>query len=110
MVWGRGDGVTLTDKDRLLAVALRLYEDSLCSGCGMSMLFTGHDDYDGHFETVRTADCLSCKSINQWRDKLGDKNIPSHEGWGTRFNGTPHNGLIVFPNALKKKPPKRREE
>lgn len=67
-------------------MALQLYEESICSGCGMSKLLTGHGDFDGHFKVVPLSDCLACAAVARHEKKHGEKDLRPGEQWGVDFN------------------------
>lgn len=53
-----------TESDRALMLALRLYEDSLCSGCGQERARAWHPDMDGWYEPKHYR-CAACSAGQQ---------------------------------------------
>lgn len=84
-MWGRGDGETWRQRDRLMLLALEYYEESLCGGCGMSTLLTTHEPYDGYFTVVQAPSCLACQPLDVWRGKENSVPGPGVKH-GIRFN------------------------
>lgn len=76
MLRGRKDDGTWSDRDRVLALALTLYEDGLCSGCGMHRSVTHGDHNVGRWETGDDI-CHGCEPVEAQRD---DKNRESYPG------------------------------
>lgn len=48
-----------TDDDRALMVALDIFEESLCRGCGQPIAKAWHAEYDGWFEAEKVV-CHAC--------------------------------------------------
>lgn len=55
-----------TDDDRALMLALQLYEDGLCSGCGQPKDRAWHPDMDGWYEAY-TYECNACSTVQDRR-------------------------------------------
>lgn len=100
-MWGLGDGVTFTHRDRLLALALEYYEHSISEEHGMSTYLTTHDDYDGHFTMQQFPTDLASYKLAEWQKKRGDKELPPGQRWGVVFTGTVHEGQILSPSQIK---------
>lgn len=60
----RGDGRKWTDKDRLLAVALHLYDASLCPDCDQPARLAHNPEWEGWFDT-ETVVCQSCAAVER---------------------------------------------
>jgi hypothetical protein len=78
----RGNG-EWTARDDLLALALQIYEDSICPECGWSSFLTSDGDYDGHFR-IGERDCMGCKAVEQWQDSQERKNKQQHPRKGLK--------------------------
>lgn len=63
---GMGAGRGWTDKDRLLALALKMYERSLCPECRSDRTRTHDDRMDGEYH-VETETCYRCATIEEWQ-------------------------------------------
>lgn len=69
--------------DRALAVALTLYEDGLCSGCGQPRDRAWNDDMAGYYEP-HTALCLACNAVHTHvEDDRGGKLRPGERAYVT---------------------------
>jgi hypothetical protein len=55
-----------TGDDRALMLALQLYEDGLCSGCGRPKERAWHPDMDGWYEPT-TYECNACSVVQDRR-------------------------------------------
>lgn len=53
----------------VMALALRIYEDTLCAGCGHSSLLAYGDGADGEYER-KSVVCRACEQRE--REKAGD--------------------------------------
>lgn len=56
-------------KDIVLAEALRLYQDGLCSGCGMPAIHAYDERNSGEFVLRDDAQCLACEQREQDESK-----------------------------------------
>lgn len=74
---GRDNDGKVTDVDRMIAVALTLYEDSLCAGCGLPHSKTRGDDNVGRYELRDDQMCHGCEPLEAARR---DKNRTSFPG------------------------------
>lgn len=54
-----------TDEDRALLLAYRLWEQSLCDGCGQPRARAHHPDNDGHYETSEAIECHACTAMRR---------------------------------------------
>ncbi|WP_104087040.1 hypothetical protein [Arthrobacter sp. GMC3] len=68
MLRGRKDDGTWTDRDRVMALALTLYEDGLCSGCGLHHSVTHGDENVGRWEANSENICHGCEPIDAAKD------------------------------------------
>lgn len=59
---GSLDG-TITNVDRMMAVALTMYEDSLCKGCGLPHGKTRGDENVGRYELKDDGICHGCEAL-----------------------------------------------
>lgn len=59
-------------EDRVMAVALTLYEDSLCSGCGHPRDRAYNPDMEGYYVT-REHTCQGCAARDRHEAELRDK-------------------------------------
>lgn len=67
-MWGIGDGVTFTHRDRLLILAFEYYEASV-GPTGLSSFITTHPDFEGHFEVKDNLPVdLATQLLEQYRD------------------------------------------
>lgn len=71
-------------------MAFEIYQQSLCSECGHSRLFTADADYDGHFR-IHEWTCQGCKARDQdaeSREKQKKKDRPGEKRsvWMKLFN------------------------
>ena len=60
----RKPGKKWTDKDRIFAMALAVYESDLCRGCGQPMSLSSGDhphDYD-----INTIVCAGCRELEEF--------------------------------------------
>lgn len=59
-----------TRKDIVLAEAYSLYQNSLCSGCGMPAIHSYDGRNAGEFELKDDAQCLGCEQREQDESKV----------------------------------------
>lgn len=52
----------VTDIDLKLVLALQIYEDALCSGCGQQRSQSFSHDIDGEY-SVETVECRTCRAL-----------------------------------------------
>lgn len=60
---------TVKDRDRLVAMALQVYEDSLCAGCGQPHWKTHDERRDMDRFTVKESRCFGCETLTTARDE-----------------------------------------
>lgn len=70
--WGYADrGARMTEKDRLLVLALRDYEAGICAGCGHHKTESMDPAHDGSEDSVATYvvgtpwECLACAALGR---------------------------------------------
>lgn len=72
----RGDG-EWTRRDRLLALAFEIYQQSIDPDCGHSRLMSMDGDYDGHYR-IKVWTCQACKASEQFADSTEGKKPRRH--------------------------------
>ena len=60
-MWWGGDGQGWTDEDRVLTMALTLYEDGLCGECGQPRHLAHNPDADGWYAS-HVVVCAACQA------------------------------------------------
>ena len=58
-----------------MALALTMYEDGLCPGCGLHHSVTRGDENVGHWESAETI-CHGCEPLDAERDKDNKDSYP----------------------------------
>lgn len=88
---GRKDDGTWSYADRVMALALRAYEDGLCPGCGLHSSVTRGDHNVGRHEVNADEICHGCESMESFQaDPQNEKNrfpgqkvsLREQDGWG----------------------------
>lgn len=81
-------GGTWTEHDRSLAVALTLYEDALCSGCGQPLEETTSAEADPanregawHYEAPPPHRCQACTAVAAAQKDYQDADAPHALRW-----------------------------
>lgn len=69
-----------TATDRILAAALTLSRDLLCSGCGQPKAEAWNPDSAGYFE-AKEASCEGCAELARDDKKHGDSHDPARKVW-----------------------------
>lgn len=62
-----GDG-EWTARDRLLAMAFEIFQQSIDPACGHSRLLSADGEYDGHYR-IHEWVCMACKAVDQDAEK-----------------------------------------
>lgn len=75
MLRGRKDDGTWTDRDRVMALALTMHENGLCSGCGLHRSVTHGLENVGRWGTAEEI-CHGCAPIDSERDKESKETYP----------------------------------
>lgn len=75
---GRRDDGAWSDVDRMLAMALTAYEDSVCPGCGQPLSTAHGDDNVGRFEVVEDI-CHGCEALEANRESNKDNHYPGQK-------------------------------
>lgn len=60
---GHDNDGKVTDVDRMIALALTLYEDSLCAGCGLPHSKTRGDENVGRYDLRDDGICHGCELL-----------------------------------------------
>lgn len=66
-----------TTKDRLLAIALTIHEDGLCSGCGQPVDRSWNEDMAGEYKAHRRL-CQGCQAAHLEQDRNGPLKAAEH--------------------------------
>lgn len=74
---GKHDG-TWRRRDQIMALALTLYEDGLCAGCGLHRSQTHGDHNVGRWETKETI-CHGCSPFEAERDRENRDKYPGQK-------------------------------
>lgn len=78
MLRGRRDDGVWLDADRVMALALTAYEESLCSGCGMpAHLVRGDENVGRH--TVEETICHGCEDLESARQDSSRQPYPGQK-------------------------------
>ena len=78
--------------DRLLALALTIYEASLCPGCGQDQHESMDDDLQDEWTTMQPVRCGGCTALARAAERDGERDHPGalryvvgmREGWQAR--------------------------
>lgn len=76
---GRDNDGKVTDVDRMMAMALTLYEDSLCAGCGLPHSKTRGDDNVGRYEVRDDHVCHGCEPLEAARQDKHRTTFPGQK-------------------------------
>ena len=86
---GRRDDGTWTYRDRVMALALRAYEDGLCPGCGLHSSVARGDHNVGRHEVTTDAICHACEALESFQANDKSERFPGQKigvtevkGWG----------------------------
>lgn len=86
MLRGRRDDGTWSDRDRIMALGLTLYERGLCSGCGMHRSVTHGDHNVGRLEAGEEI-CHGCEVVESARDATKKDTYPGQKMTVTEADG-----------------------
>jgi carbonic anhydrase len=83
----------MPEVDRLLAMALQAYEDSLCSSCGQSLKYAMDQDLLHEWTTMHPVRCGGCTALAEAAEANKDAKHPGAlrfiiglaEGWEKRL-------------------------
>jgi len=86
-----------SETDRLLAMALRLYEDGLCPGCGQQIRYAMDPALAEFWTTMPPVRDHACTALAEAQDGVKDSRHPHalrhvvglREGWGDASSATP---------------------
>lgn len=84
--------------DRLLAVALTLYEGGICSGCGQSMRESTNPDLEDRWTTDLPHRCHACTAIARRAKEYDDQDFPQAYRFVVGLRG-PKPGADPSPTA-----------
>lgn len=70
---GADPAAPVTDTDRLLALALELFEADQCPGCGQSRTYAHDADSEKHWIAPPPTRCHACTALEAERRKHDDK-------------------------------------
>ena len=87
---GAPPSTPVTDTDRLLALALDLYEGDLCPGCGQPRTYAHDADSEKHWHVPDATRCHACTAIEAKRRKYDD----SSSQRALYFHAEPDAGLL----------------
>ena len=73
----RGLSDSWTPIDRALALALQLYEDGLCPGCGQQRHEAMDPDSEGRWAALDPARCHACTALAAKAKEYADTPVPS---------------------------------
>jgi hypothetical protein len=62
--------------DRLLALALRLYEDGTCSGCGQQVAYSMDPALEDYWVGIEPIRCHACTALAVAQDAVKEREWP----------------------------------
>lgn len=76
----------------MLALALRVHEDSLCKGCGVPMDESMDPANERHYHTDLPVRCHACTAYERAREKVAEAKYPQPGALRLRLALEPHQG------------------